>query len=141
MRVVLDTNVLVSSFMYATGNPGRIREAWQRGAIEVAVTEPILDEYHRVLNYPRTRKRHHLSPAEVDLALDDIREMAVHVSDWPALQVIAEDPDVDRFLECAVASQAQVIVSGDDHLLSLGSYAGIQILTPAAFVALLAEAT
>lgn len=139
MRVVLDTNVIVSSFIYATGNPGHIRDAWHTGTFEVVVTEPILEEYRRVLNYPRTRRRHHLSPAEIDLALDDIREMAVNVPDWPTLHVVADDPDDDKFLECAVAAQAEIIVSGDEHLLSLGSFQGIQVLTPAAFVVLLSQ--
>lgn len=63
----------------------------------------------------------------------------MNVPDWPTLHVVADDPDDDKFLDCAVAAQAEIIVSGDEHLLSLGSFQGIQILTPAAFVVLLSQ--
>ncbi|MBM2810774.1 MAG: putative toxin-antitoxin system toxin component, family [Chloroflexi bacterium] len=89
--------------------------------------------------HPRTGRRNHLSPAQTDLALDDIREMAVNVPDWPTLHGVADDPDGDKLIECAVAAQAEIIVSGDEHLLSRGSFQGIQILTPAAFVVLLSQ--
>ncbi len=62
-----------------------------------------------------------------------------HVTLPDPIPIICADPDDDKFLACAVAGEADVIVSGDSHLLTLGSHAGIPILTPAAFLALLDE--
>lgn len=139
MRVVVDTNLVVSRTLVARGIPAQILAAWRAERFELLVSEPILEEYRRVLGYPRLRARHRRSDAQIEEIIEEFREFAVLVEPTRAIAAIADDPDDDKFLECAVAGGADVIVSGDPHLLALGEYEGVPILRPAAFLALLAR--
>jgi uncharacterized protein len=127
-RIVVDTNVLVSGFM--GGNPRRVLREWAKGGFALCVSPAVLAEYERVL-----ARFDHLS-AEADELLDLISEgeNVLRVSPSEAVHAVSADPDDDRFLECAVAAQADAIVSGDRHLLSLLAFRGIPILSPAAFL-------
>ena len=138
MRVVLDTNVVASAFVQPLGNPRRILEAWEQGTFDVAVSEPILAEYREVLQRPRLARRHGLTDEEIDLALQTLRRISIYVDTTQPVQAVS-DPDDDKFVECALAAEAEMIVSGDVDLLQLGAYGGVQILTPAAFVSLLSQ--
>jgi len=137
MRVVIDTNVVISRFLSPTGTPAQIFEQWQLNAFELVLSEPILAEFQKVLEYERIQARHHMAPEEITEVINGFRQFAVLVDVKERLAVIEEDPEDDRFLECAVAGSAEVIVSGDAHLLDLKEYRGIQILSPAAFLILL----
>jgi putative PIN family toxin of toxin-antitoxin system len=139
MRVVIDTNVLVSSSMSTKGSPAHIFQYWREGAFELVVSEAILAEYRRALGYPRVRERHGYNPHEIDQLVADIRQSAILVAPGSALNVVSEDPDDNKFLECAVEGKAEYLVSGDTHLLAVRQYQGIQVLSPAVFVALLNE--
>ena len=127
-RVVLDTNVVVSSLW--GGFPGRVVRLWQQGRLRVLVSQPIVEEYLSVL------ARFH--PAEEDL--DALVALWGHpdVTEWitPTVRVheIPEDPADRRFLECAIAGHADAIVSGDRPLLRLGTFHEIPILAPRAFL-------
>jgi len=137
MRVVIDTNVVISRFLSPTGTPAQIFEQWQLNAFELVLSEPILAEFQKVLEYERIQARHHMALEEITEVINGFRQFAVLVDVKERLAVIEEDPEDDRFLECAVAGSAEVIVSGDAHLLDLKEYRGIQILSPAAFLILL----
>jgi uncharacterized protein len=137
MRVVIDTNVVVSSALSSLGAPARIVQHGIEGTFQLVVSETILAEYKRALGYERARKRHKYTPDRIDKLISDIRDNATLVAGTLSLNVIREDPDDDKFLECAVEGGAEYIVSGDAHLLNLQNYQGIQILTPAVFDALL----
>jgi putative PIN family toxin of toxin-antitoxin system len=141
MRVVLDTNIVVSRTLSELGCPALIVRAWhtQEVALEIIVSEWLLDEYERVLNYPRIRRRHGKSPAEVRELVDEVRQFGVLVEPADVPAVIPQDPDDDYGLACAVAGDADYIISGDPDLLELGAYQGIRILTPATFVRLLEQ--
>jgi len=91
----------------------------------------------RVLHYPKLQQRYHLAENDIRTFLRLLNRQAIQVTPVTELAVIASDPTDNRYLECAVAGEASVIVSGDQHLLDLGEYQGIQILTPAGFLALL----
>jgi putative PIN family toxin of toxin-antitoxin system len=128
LRVVLDTNVLVSGLAYPGSVPGRIVSAWRRGGLDVVLSKYILDEMARVL--PRL-KRITLSATEIrDLAdsflfLAEIVEPVEEVD--PALRDKADGPVLGTLL----ASQADYLITGDKDLLALaGRYS---IVTPAAF--------
>jgi putative PIN family toxin of toxin-antitoxin system len=134
MRVVLDTNVIISSYLTPHGRVARIVTLWEQGAIDVLVSDVILDEYARVLRYPRHRKAHQLTDdqlADIDEAFREFSEY-IEPEDTPA--VVEEDPDDDHFLACADWGRADCLVSGDPHLLKLDYYKGIPILSPAAFL-------
>ncbi len=141
MRVVLDANVLVSALLAPRGVPAQLLELWQQGRYELLVSAETLAELERVLQYPRLRSRYALPDEQVGVFLRQLPHYAVVVVPAIRLQVITSDPDDDRYLECALASGAEVIVSGDGHLLALGSFQGIEILTPGAFLALLPDLT
>lgn len=141
MRVVVDTNVVVSRYLSAIGPPARVLGEWERGAFELLVSEPVLAEYERVLLYDRLVARHGMTPAEVATVIEGFRRFAILVAPTQTVMVVVEDPTDDRFLECAEEGSANYIVSGDQHLLAIKEFRGIQILPPAAFLAVLAATT
>jgi len=126
--VVFDTNIWVSGLIYG----GRCRTL-MAGVIErrygVAVSEPLLAELGDVLSGRKFR----YSPEVVAAILQDIRTMALMVHPRVTVRAVHDDPDDDRVLECALASGAHYIVSGDRHLLKMGKFRGIKIVDPAAF--------
>jgi uncharacterized protein len=139
MRAVLDTNIIVSRFLSAAGFPALILALWEKGLFDLVVTEPILAEYERVLAYERVQARHHMSADEIIQVIADFRTFAILVETRETLDVIADDPSDNRFLEAAVAGGCEYVVSGDPHLLRVGEYRGITILTPSAFIAVLEQ--
>jgi putative PIN family toxin of toxin-antitoxin system len=137
MRVVLDTNVLVSSYLSASGPSGRIRAAFQRQEIEVVVSDALLEEYRRVLNYPRIVKLHGMSSEEIDDQIAGLREAAIFAPLAEIPDLIPEDPPDNDVIATAVSGEAEYIISGDDDLQRVGMYQGIRVVTPALFAALL----
>lgn len=138
MRVVLDTNIVVSSYIGALGAPARIVASWRGAAFVLVVSDSVLAEYQDALNYPRVGRRHGLTPDQVAVQIASIRENALLVTPESVPRVVPDDPDDDQVLACALAGQAEYIISGDHHLLNLREYSGIRILSPVAFLALLA---
>lgn len=137
MRVVLDTNVLVSGLISPAGSPAEIHQAWRRGDFELVTSEPLLHELVEVLSYPRIRKRLHWSDGQLSDFAELYRATAILVS--PTLKLaVSRDSDDDRVLEAAQASHADYIVTGDSDRLTLGDFAGIPILAPADFLKLVA---
>lgn len=139
MRVVLDTNVIVSALLSPTGVPARIVTAWQQERFELLVSESILSEYERALNYDRVRTRHRLDATEIAVLIDGFRQFAILVAEIEPLHVVQDDPEDDKFLACAVTGRATYIVSGDTHLRDLELYQGVSILTPNAFLEVLSR--
>ena len=141
MRVVLDTNVLVSAIIGPRGIPSQILHAWRSEQFELLLSEATLIEIGRVFRYPKIAKYHRWSEERLQAFLDDLAHMAILTPGELSLAVITEDPPDDRYLECAVEGEAVSLVSGDHHLLKLGSYQNIPILTPRAFLEMLPRQT
>ena len=137
MRIVLDANVLVSALISGKGAPAQILAYWQEDKFDLVISPATLDELHRVLHYPRLRERYHLPERRIECFLHLLARQAILVVPSQELTVIERDPADNRYLECAQARGAEVIISGDQHLLELEEYKGIQILRPAGFLALL----
>ena len=131
-RVVLDTNVLISAVLYG-GNPRTILEAALSGAIEVAVSEAIVQEFQAVL----LRQRFGLSVQFVHNVVAELTSLAEWVTPEQHHQVVTEDPSDNLVLDCAVAANAQYLVTGDAHLLRLQSFQGVAIITPQHFIEVL----
>lgn len=131
MKVVLDTNVLVSGLLFG-GVPGRILTAWSTGAIRLVISPSILEEYRRV-GLALAKGREPLVGAfEALLAMLTVYALLV---DAPALdERVSEDPDDEIFLAAALAANARLIVSGDKHLLRVSGWRGIEVLKARAFV-------
>ena len=129
MRVVVDTNVVVSGIFWA-GTPGRVLDAWAAGAFLLLVTAGVLEEYFEVID------RLAIKSGRIDLAtrwksaLFDHAEMVKPTYNYDGCR----DPDDAVFVECAVSAGASYIVSGDDDLLSLGGVEDVVVLTPAQFL-------
>ncbi len=128
LRVVLDTNVLVSGFAYLKGIPGRILDAWQHGAISVVLSRNILDEFVRVL--PRL-KRVTLSATEIRDLDDGLMLLAETVEPDAELDESLRDQADQAILGTLRVANADYLVTGDKDLLALAEqYA---IVTPAEF--------
>lgn len=129
MKVVLDTNVLVSGIFFA-GPPARILEAWRDGQVLPVLSTSILDEYRRVGLV--LAGRYPAIDLEPFLALLTVHSEVVEVQDLP--EPVSEDPDDDKFLACAIAAGARVVVSGDRHLLRVSGWSGVEVVSPRGFV-------
>ena len=130
IRVVLDTNTLISALLFS-GTASRLIPLWQSRRIIVLVSKAILEEYLRVLAYPKFK----LTDAEIRaLAEEQLLPFVDTVRVRRRLAVVQRDPEDDRFLECAVAGRAKYIVTGDRDLRELESYRGAVILTVGEFL-------
>jgi len=137
MRAVLDTNVLVSAVLSDVGPPGSILRAWRDGSFQLVISPPLLRELEAVLTRPRIARRLGWSEAERTAFIVALGESVMIVAPKKEIALIDADPADNRVLEAAAEAGADYIVSGDRHLLDLGSYEGIDIVTPARFAAVL----
>ena len=129
-RVVIDTNVVVSALLFG-GVPGKLVPLWKTGRIRVLASKEMIEEYLRVLAYPKFE----LSEEEINYLLyqESLRYFEI-VTTKPGPKIVEEDPSDDMFIRCAEAGKADTIISGDQHLLDLKSYDKIKILTPSQFL-------
>ena len=127
MRIVLDTNVLVSGIFWG-GAPLKILDHWVSGDLDIFTTMQILDEYVRVINALGSRK-----PALAARWVDLLTTYPVVIKNRVSISR-SRDPDDNKFLECAVSADVDCIVSGDDDLLALKHIHTIPILKPSAFI-------
>ncbi len=127
-RVVLDTNIVVSSAL--GGALEEILKKWADDAFVVIVTIDIIDEYFQVINRPKFR----LDQSIIDRIVRYLYQFSEFVVPEEKIQIVRADPNDDKFIEAAVAGRAEYIVSGDNHLLELGSYRGISIITGREFL-------
>jgi uncharacterized protein len=135
MILVLDTNVVISGMLSPEGPAAEITRRWEKGEFDVVVSPELLAELGGALQYPKVAKYIQFSQEELSSFLQRYANSAVSVSLETRLEVIEDDPDDNRVLECAVAGGASFIVSGDKHFLALKEYEGIVMLSPAAFLA------
>lgn len=140
IRAVLDANVFITAVLTPAGTAAAVLEAWRSERFALLVSPPILDEIARVLAYPKIARRHGWSRKQILAFVQDLSGLAIVTPGQIQLSVIREDPDDDRYLECAVEGRAEYIVSGDRHLLALRTYRGIAIVPPRAFLAALPAA-
>lgn len=133
LRVVLDTNVLLSGIAYPASTPGKILSAWKNGSVEVVLSSFILDELRRVL--PRLAHRHHLTPTEIDDLVDILAIQAETVDPVDGEDTALRDANDQPVLGSLVAALHQggtvYLISGDKDLLALADR--YPILTPASF--------
>ena len=129
MKVVVDTNVLVSGVFFG-GMPSRILEAWRDKRIDVVVSPDILEEYRRVGEHLETQFTDvSLAPF---LALLVMNAEIIEPPDLP--EQVSRDSDDDKFIACALAGGCHVIISGDKDLLSISGYRGVKVVAPREFL-------
>jgi uncharacterized protein len=130
LRVVLDTNVLVSALQYPGGPPESLYRLVVERRLELVSSEPLLSELRRVLI-----DKFDWDSNRVNSTLRQLARLGVIVDPTEEVADIAADPDDNRVLEAAATGTVDFVVSGDRHLLALGSWRGIPIVSPAVFLA------
>jgi putative PIN family toxin of toxin-antitoxin system len=137
VRLVADTNVVVSGLLWL-GNPGRLLEAASLGRVTLYTSLALLAELSSTLSRPKLARPIMRSGLTLDDVLGRYLYVTFVVEPSAVPRVVSDDPDDDQVLACALAAQAELIVSGDKHLLDLGGhYQNIPIVTPAQAVQLI----
>ncbi len=133
LRVVLDTNVLLSGIAYPASIPGKIMAAWRHGSIDVVLSDFILTELRRVL--PRLQNRHGLTKGEINDLVDSLALLAEMVepeaSQEATLRDANDQPVLGTLLAARTASDASYLITGDKDLLALADR--YLVVTPARF--------
>lgn len=133
MRLVLDTNTALSGLLWG-GTPGRLIDAAEAGQVELASSAALLAELQGVLSREKFAKQLAKRGITVADVFDGYAAMVTLVAPAVIAPTITRDPADDQVLAAALAARADLIVSGDAHLLDLKSFKGIEIVTAAAAV-------
>ncbi len=129
MKVVLDTNVLVSAVLFG-GNPRRVLETIIEGEVRLALSREILHELEGVL----LRKKFGVAPETALTIVRELESLCEIVDPSRTISALLSDPYDNMVLECAAEAKADYIVSGDAHLLDMGEFEGIKIINSARFL-------
>jgi len=130
MRAVLDTNVLISGVI-ATGVPHDVLVAGFDGSYDLVASVETLAEFRETLRkYP---DRFGMSDSEIRREVETVRYFAEFVDPDLDIAAVSADPDDDKFVEAAVAGDVAYLISGDQHLLDLDEFRGVDIVTPRTF--------
>jgi putative PIN family toxin of toxin-antitoxin system len=134
MRLILDTNILLSALLSPLGPPAKLLAAWEHTSFTLVASDALIAEFHGVAARPFFRARLRASAAELLAA--GLRDFSFYCSDLPA-GPIAADPKDSYLLAMAEASQADFLVTADKEFLELKNHKTTRIITPAAMVELL----
>lgn len=132
MRVVVDTNVLISALLIETSLPARLIVLWREGRFDLLTSAEQLAELRRVTRYPKIRER--LSPALAGRLINELRGLAESVPNLPPVTA-SPDPSDDYLLATVAAGHADFLVTGDKSgLLALKLYESARIITVREFL-------
>ena len=137
MRLILDTNILISALLSPLGAPAHLLDAWERKRFTLVACDALIAELRDVAGRPFFRARLRASVAELLAA--GLRDFSCFCRDLPSGSV-APDPKDSFLLALAEASQSEFLVTGDKELLSLKQHRSTRIVTPAAMIEILLEA-
>lgn len=134
MRLVIDTNILISSLLASSSLPAHLIVLWREGQFDLLTSADQLNELMRVTRYPKIRER--LSPALAGRLINEVRNLAIVVTDLPAATV-SSDPHDNYLLAVASAGRADFLLTGDKRdLLGLKVFEGTKIITVRDFLAM-----
>ena len=125
-----DTNVVVSASLW-TGTPGVVFSLARRGDIALFASRTLLEEFREVIQRRKFARQVQRTGRTAMEIYRDYRILAERVPARRLTLRIARDADDDQVLACVLAARAQLVVSGDDDLLALGAFRGIEIIAPA----------
>ena len=134
MKIVLDANLFASALIKPDSKPGKILDIVKENQVELVLSPSIIKEIKRILLYPKISRYHRKSAQEIDTYFEDILIFAWMVEGEGVVDVIKDDPTDNKYLACANEGEADYIVSGDHHLLDLGTYKGIDIVNASEFI-------
>ena len=137
LKVVLDTNIVVSVALSSDGNPARIFEMLLYGKIKNYTSKEILEEIKQVMEREKIRKI--INFEDKEFIINTFERVSEKISPEKRYEIIKDDPKDNKFIECAVSASANYIISGDEHLLNLKEFNNIKIISPADFVNLVEE--
>jgi len=132
-KIVIDTNIYISAIFWG-GKPRAIVDLGRTGQVLIFTSSEIEEEIEKKL-----KTKFGLSNEEAAQILLDFSTFTVPVKVSRRIKVIDDDPDDDKFVECAVASRAGFVVSGDKHLLDLKEYEEIKIMRAADFLSIISK--
>jgi uncharacterized protein len=135
LRAVLDPNVIISGLLSPEGSPARTLLAWQRSDFELVASPLLLAELERALSYPKLRRR--IPTDQAQAVLEWLARSATIMPDPEGPPPVRSVDPGDDYLLALASSESAVLVSGDDHLLSLAGE--LPIRSPASFLALLEQ--
>jgi putative PIN family toxin of toxin-antitoxin system len=136
-RLVVDTNVIVSSVLTPGSKPDTLFQAVYDGHLQLILSHAMLNDTRRVFEYPNIRKaldRRVVTTEEVEDFLIKLAKISIIVAPKIIPDVISEDPSDNNILKAAIDGDSNFIASGDPHLTSLKEYMDIRILTPSEFI-------
>ncbi|MBI1206832.1 MAG: putative toxin-antitoxin system toxin component, PIN family [Azospirillum sp.] len=134
MRLVIDTNILISALLASKSLPAHLIDLWRAGRFDLLTSVEQLDELMRVTRYQKIRER--LTPALAGRLINELRDVAVLVPNLPTV-TISPDPYDNYLLALAAVGMADFLVTGDKHdLLGLKLYEGTKIITVREFLVL-----
>lgn len=125
MRIVRDSNVIISAFLFG-GPPAEIIQLALKEKASCFISIAILEEIQAVLQRPKFK----LSASQVLYVIEQLHDLCTVVTPKHHVHMIDNDPSDNMILECAQAANANLIVSGDSHLLDLKSWQGISVISP-----------
>ncbi|MBI3052381.1 putative toxin-antitoxin system toxin component, PIN family [Candidatus Woesearchaeota archaeon] len=135
-RVVLDTNTVISAAISDDGTSYKVFELLLTGAIENITTKEIIAEVKDVFSRPRISKL--IGPEDMNSFIQTFEKSSIKIEAISEFEAVPEDPDDNMILEAAVDGNADYILSWDNHLLQIGNFKGIKIITPKDFLLLFA---
>jgi uncharacterized protein len=133
MRITLDTNILVSASFWQ-GDSSRIIEKAEKKELEIVLSREIIDELIKVLDYKEIQQKIKDKNLELKNSVEKITSLSVFVHPQLKYNIIKEDLDDNKILECAKEGKADYIITNDKHLLRIKEFEGINIITPAEFL-------
>jgi len=140
MKIVLDTNVLVSAFISKQGQPAAVLDlAVTFPEIELILSQPILDEFKGVISRREVRERFGYSTKRIDQFVTTIRDASTTVEVKSDFKVIKEDPKDNFVVNTAVDGEAEFLVSGDRHLQRLKRFKKVRIVSPRTMLGIIGD--
>ncbi len=136
-KVILDTNVIISAFLKPESNPALILALLLEGALTVCLSPTIWQEYRGVL---RRKKFQGLDHESLEKLLPVIKQQALWVSPRIPVNILSRDPADNQFLECALESQADYLITGNTRHFPLKKFHNTQIINPRDFIDLIGKA-
>jgi len=137
IRIVLDTNILVSAILSPQGKPAHILHLALDGMVRLVISQSIIQETQKVFRYPkmiRLLKRHGIRLEEIESFVQKLVKISVVTPGELILNGVQGDPADNMVLTCAVVGRADYIISGDHQLTDLKNYQGIDIVNPFIFL-------
>lgn len=139
LKAVVDTNLLVSSFISPFSYPREVERCWRRGEFVLVTSHEIVEEVNRVLRLPRIQVKYHLAESDIQAFVLTLIHRANCVAGRLILKGVAPDSGDDKVISCAVEGEAALIVTGDKALQRLREYQGIKIINAETFISVLEE--